>query len=212
MSVSVSVSVSVNVSVSVSVSVSVCAHVFFDLPQWFHIFLLHLLHIYTSYIYMYLCYHETTRTPQHSKWNCVGTNRPRHIHMNAPKIRILQKKIFATTKFEFESANQFQKPPISFEFISGRIVSTVCTTDLFPTVLLKRTLLHHWSLSELIAVFEHELRASCIGVERACEPTANTARDETRDAGAREDARAAAGRRAQAEATHPEALNVGKSF
>ena len=32
--------------------------------------------------------------------------RPRHIHMNAPKIRILQKKIiFATTKFEFESAN-----------------------------------------------------------------------------------------------------------
>ena len=35
----------------------------------------------------------------------VGTNRPRHIHMNTPKIRILQKIFFATTKFEFESAN-----------------------------------------------------------------------------------------------------------
>ena len=31
-------------------------------------------------------------------------------------------------------------------------ISTVCTTDLFPTVLLQRTFLHRWSLSELIAV------------------------------------------------------------
>ena len=32
------------------------------------------------YIYIYLSYHESSRTPQHSKWNCVGTNRPQHKH------------------------------------------------------------------------------------------------------------------------------------
>ena len=26
-------------------------------------------------------HHDSSRTPQHSKWNCVGTNKPRHIHM-----------------------------------------------------------------------------------------------------------------------------------
>ena len=49
------------------------------------------IYIYTSYIYLYVCYHQSSRKPQHSKWNCVGTNRQRHIHMNTPKIRILQK-------------------------------------------------------------------------------------------------------------------------
>ena len=39
-----------------------------------------------QHVYLYMCHHEPSRTPQHSKWNCVGTNRPRHIHMNAPKI------------------------------------------------------------------------------------------------------------------------------
>ena len=38
------------------------------------------------------CCRESSRKPQHSKWNGVGTNRPRHIHMNTPKIRILPKK------------------------------------------------------------------------------------------------------------------------
>ena len=54
----------------------------YDLPQWFHVFLLHLLHIYI-YIYIFLKkkYHESSRTPQHSEWNCVGTNRPQHRHM-----------------------------------------------------------------------------------------------------------------------------------
>ena len=42
-------------------------------------------------IFFILSYHESSRKPQHSKWNCVGTTRPRHIHMNAPKIRIVQK-------------------------------------------------------------------------------------------------------------------------
>ena len=36
-------------------SVRVCAHVYvFDLPQWFHVFLLHLLHIYIYISYKYL--------------------------------------------------------------------------------------------------------------------------------------------------------------
>ena len=61
------------------------------------------------------CHHES-RTPQHSKWNCVGTNRPRHCHMNAPKVRIVQKKI-AAPKFEFETANQFHNHPKPFEII-----------------------------------------------------------------------------------------------
>ena len=56
---------------------------------------------------------------------CVIVNRQRH-----HKIRIgivwaqtgHNKKNFATKKIEIESANQFQKLPKSFEFISGRMV------------------------------------------------------------------------------------------
>ena len=33
-------------------------------------------------IFVYLkCYHDSSRTPQHSGWNCVGANRPQHMHM-----------------------------------------------------------------------------------------------------------------------------------
>ena len=49
-----------------------------DLPQWFHVFATSLVNI---YIYIYTCHRESSRTPQHSKWNCVGTNRPQHRHM-----------------------------------------------------------------------------------------------------------------------------------
>ena len=35
------------------------------------------------YIYVYICHHES-RTPQHSKWNCVGANRPQQRHMYSP--------------------------------------------------------------------------------------------------------------------------------
>ena len=61
-------------------------------------------YIYIHLTYIYICYHQSSRKPPHSKWNCVGTNRPRHIHMNTPKIRILQKN-FRANKFEFESSN-----------------------------------------------------------------------------------------------------------
>ena len=55
------------------------------------------------YIYVIV---KPSRKPQHSKWNCVGTTRPRHIHMNAPKIPNRSKNIISeATKFEFESAN-----------------------------------------------------------------------------------------------------------
>ena len=40
------------------------------------------------------------------------------------KFESFKKIFFATTKFEFESANLFQKHPNSFEFISGRMVWT----------------------------------------------------------------------------------------
>ena len=54
---------------------------------------------------MLICYHESSRTPQHSKWNCVGANRPQHKHIFSHmvcvielwthlKIRIVQKKSF----------------------------------------------------------------------------------------------------------------------
>ena len=29
----------------------------------------------------YICYHESSKTRQHSKWNCVGAHRPQHLHM-----------------------------------------------------------------------------------------------------------------------------------
>ena len=54
-------------------------------------------------------------------------------------------------------------------------ISTVCTIDLFSTVLLKRTLLHRSTNSEFDTVSEHEL---CVGVEHACTTAADTAADE----------------------------------
>ena len=39
------------------------------------------IHIHILNKYLYMCHHESSRTPQHSKWNCVGTNRPQHKHM-----------------------------------------------------------------------------------------------------------------------------------
>ena len=76
---------------------------------------------------------------KHSKWNCVGANRPQHMHhlqphgvcdltLNTPKIRIVQKKNSATTKFEFESANYFQKLPKSFELVSNGMVPEVLSS------------------------------------------------------------------------------------
>ena len=38
-----------------------------DLPQWFH-------------TCVYICRHES-KTPQHSKWNCLGANRSQHRNM-----------------------------------------------------------------------------------------------------------------------------------
>ena len=82
----------------------------------FMFFATFLINIYIYMIFLLKCYHESSRTPQHSEWNCVGANRPQHMHMcslaacdrtlNAQKIRIVQNKIiFATTKIEFESEN-----------------------------------------------------------------------------------------------------------
>ena len=65
-----------------------------------------------SLINTYVCYHEPPRTQQHSKWNCVGANRPQHMLMyslvacgwtlNTRKNRIVQKNS-VTTEIEFES-------------------------------------------------------------------------------------------------------------
>ena len=35
------------------------------------------------YIYIYIFYRESSKTPQHSKWNCVGAKRPQHMHMHS---------------------------------------------------------------------------------------------------------------------------------
>ena len=59
-----------------------------DLPQCFHVFcyiLINILFMFfvtsLTYVYIYICYRESSKTPQHSKWNCVGANRPQHRHM-----------------------------------------------------------------------------------------------------------------------------------
>ena len=62
-----------------------------DLPQWFHIFLQHLQHIHTFDI-------EPSRAPNHSKLNCVRTNRPRHIHMTHQKFESFKKNNFRNDK------------------------------------------------------------------------------------------------------------------
>ena len=60
---------------------------------------------------MVSCVFESSRKPQHSKWNCVGTKRPRHIHMNTPKIRILQKKNFRDDKIRIRICYLIPKNP-----------------------------------------------------------------------------------------------------
>ena len=79
MCVYVYVDVYVDVYVYVFVFVCVCVYVY-DLPQWFHVCA-------TSLIYIYIILkinHESSRTPQHSNWNSVGTHRPQHMHMYSP--------------------------------------------------------------------------------------------------------------------------------
>ena len=82
--------------------VSVCAHVYvYDLPQWFHVTLANI-----SYRYEHIktCHHESSRTPQHSKWKSVGANGA-HSHERTKNSNRSKKIIFATTKIEFESSN-----------------------------------------------------------------------------------------------------------
>ena len=52
-----------------------------DLPQWFHVFSTFLMNFYIQFLF--LSCHELSRTPQHSKWNCVGANKPQHMHMDS---------------------------------------------------------------------------------------------------------------------------------
>ena len=50
--------------------------------QTFHNgFMFFLANISYKYIHIKTCHHESSRTPQHSKWNSVGTHRPQHMHM-----------------------------------------------------------------------------------------------------------------------------------
>ena len=51
-----------------------CVRVLF---MTFHNSFMFLLHL----AYIYFFYHQSSRTPQHSEWNCVGTDRPQHMHM-----------------------------------------------------------------------------------------------------------------------------------
>ena len=44
-------------------------------------------------IFAYICYRESSKTPQHSKWNCVGANRPQHmLHVVHQKFESFKKK------------------------------------------------------------------------------------------------------------------------
>ena len=69
----------------------------FDLPQWFHVFFFLQTFSYKfSYIYiyiynnMYTCHQESSRTPQHSNWNCVGANRHQHMHMDSHMVCVIE--------------------------------------------------------------------------------------------------------------------------
>ena len=78
-SVNVRVRVSVSVSVGVGVGVGVCARVYvYDLPQWFHVFLLYLLHIYIYilHIYVYTCVIMTRGS--HNIRNGIAWAQPGH--------------------------------------------------------------------------------------------------------------------------------------
>ena len=65
----------------------------------------------------------------------MGTNRPQHMHMYGHSVWLnfehtknsnrSKNIIFATTKFESESANLLQKLPKSFELVSGRMVNGI---------------------------------------------------------------------------------------
>ena len=90
------------------------------------------------HLYIYIYKHDSSRTPQYSKWNCVGTNRPQHMHMydhivcdgtlNTPKFRIVQKIIIsATTKNRIRICYLISKKKTKpFELVSGGIVSASC--------------------------------------------------------------------------------------
>ena len=47
------------------------------------------IHTYTctcTCVLIYICYHESSRTPLHSKWICVSTNRPQHSFRVLPRV------------------------------------------------------------------------------------------------------------------------------
>ena len=111
--VSVYAYVDVYVHVYVSVFVFVCACVYvYVLPQWFHVCATSLFYI--KFFFVIMNRHGRQNIRNGILW---GTHRPQHMHMyshmvchstlNTPKIRIVQKIISGTTKFEFEceSAN-----------------------------------------------------------------------------------------------------------
>ena len=66
---------------------------------------------------MELCGHKQATAHAHLQPQCVCLNFE-HTKNSNPSKNIF----FATKKFEFESANSFQKPPKSFEIIFGRMV------------------------------------------------------------------------------------------
>ena len=76
-------------------------------------------------IYTYICIIMNRHGSHHIRngiaWVQTGHSTFTLTHQ---KFESFTKIIFATTKFEFESANLFQKTPKSFEFISGRMVSS----------------------------------------------------------------------------------------
>ena len=90
-------------------SVRVCAHVYvFDLPQWFHVVATSLLFFKYLNIYIYICINmsssivkEATTFEMELRGHKQATA---HSHAHT-KNSNPSKKIFATTKFEFESAN-----------------------------------------------------------------------------------------------------------
>ena len=79
--------------------------------------------------YIFSCYPESSKTPQHSKWNCVGTNRQQHKYMyghivcdwtlNTPKIRIVQKNNFRSDNNRIRICYLIPKAPEIVRIIFG---------------------------------------------------------------------------------------------
>ena len=113
---------------------------------------------------MELCGHKQAKAHAHVRPHCV-------IELEHTKKSNRSKKS-AATKIKFDSANQFQKPPKSFELVSGRMVTSERKHTLTNTGKIGKPTCYWQEQSR------HALNFQQAGFERAAQEPEQTARDE----------------------------------